>query len=165
MEDVPANECSIRFLSIIINLSQLPFSILVIQSAQGGNNKEEMARRASLEFASATNNTHLAPTIHHRGLDHPGEGAAQPTPEGGASETSATAASSAKPNSTPGVDSAKAAPVQTPPPGAVAGTSGTNKKTPNNSRPTGSGESECQTSTSGNHLSVMNVLSFEGMEH
>lgn len=132
-------ELTKEFLNILQKTPlRLKKRLMSFRSAQGGNNKEEMARRASLEFASATNNTHLAPTIHHRGLDHPGEGAAQPTPEGGASETSATAASSAKPNSTPGVDSAKAAPVQTPPPGAVAGTSGTNKKTPNNSRPTGS---------------------------
>ena len=97
-----------------------------------------MARRAHLEFASATNNTHLAPTIHHRGLDHPGEGTTQPTSD--ASEPSTSGSSTVpKAHAAPGADAAKGAPSQVAAPGAVAGTSGANKKTTNNSRATGSG--------------------------
>ena len=125
------------------------------QSAQG-NNKEEMARRASLEFASATNNTHLAPTIHHRGLDHPGEGGPQqqqppaagqhaagsaaaattdPTSSASSASTASTSSSSSKSHPAPGGDPGKGAPIQTPPAGVGPGSA---KKTPSNGRPSGS---------------------------
>lgn len=120
--------------------TSLFFLFTTVQSAQGGNNKEEMARRASLEFASATNNTHLAPTIHHRGLDHPGEGAPQAT-SAGASETSTSgAAAASKAHPTAAGDSSKSASAQAASGGSTASSSGNNKKTPNNSRLSGSGK-------------------------
>ena len=108
------------------------------QSAQGGNNKEEMARRASLEFASATNNTHLAPTIHHRGLDHPGEGGPAPQQQAPSQQQQQHGAStSADATKT---ESGKGASLPTPP-GVAPGASA--KKTPNNARSTSSCECAC----------------------